>query len=257
MIINSRDAIDGKGNIELNLDSATIVPQECTSCHKMFSGKYVSLSVSDTGCGISSNIVSRIFDPFFTTKLPGQGSGMGLAIIHGFVHSSGGHIHIDTNNTGTVFTLLFPHCEQVASNSVRNKPTSNIASDRKSHSTRHILVVDDEIPVVKILTEILELEDYKVTSTSSSNKALQLVKDGKHDYDLLITDHTMPELTGVELIEEVRKLKPDIPTILCSGYTKESHDAHFDNQEISRIMTKPVDQLDLVNLVAELVDKGT
>lgn len=255
LIVNARQALNGKGNIFIQGSKVTLPPTECVSCHKVFSGDYLVISVKDTAGGIDPEIISNIFEPFFTTKPVGEGTGMGLSMVHGFLHSSGGHVHLEIEpGKTTTISLYFPIC---------NGPTeeltdqqTDIASkikDNKAKSYR-ILIVDDEETVCKYLNDFLTMHDYIVDYTTSSEEALDKIKENVSKYDLLITDQSMPKLTGDELIEEVRKIKPTLPVILCTGYYDDVTDNSFDDNGTTFFTSKPINQGVLVDTVNHFIE---
>jgi PAS domain S-box-containing protein len=254
LIINARDALEGKGRIRLDTMRVAISPVECVSCHKVFAGQYVAITVEDNGSGIDKQALPRIFEPFFTTKNVGQGSGMGLALVHGFVHASGGHINVQPNDVkGTRITLYFPVCEpEVEYPDIDfhagkgNLPARNITK-------KTILVVDDEESIVKLISEILEIHEYKAVSTTSSQEALKLLSTPSNHFDLLITDQAMPELSGIELIQEIRKKGRDLPVILCTGYSDVVNEFNYQEIGASRYLAKPIWHDELLKAVDELV----
>lgn len=255
LIINARDALDDKGEIEIKLYPTTVKSTECISCHQLFSGKYIAISIKDTGCGINPEIATRIFEPFFTTKTVGQGSGMGLAMVHGFMHTSGGHIQIETRrNHGTKVTLYFPSHRPTKNSSSDELKKSNPPNETTNSTGKKILVVDDEEPVTKLICEFLQLNNYEVDCTTSSLEALNYLKSSTKEFDLLITDQTMPELTGLDLIREVRKYDQDIPIIICSGYSNVVNESNAVEKGASCYLSKPIDETVLIHTVNYLLN---
>ena len=254
LVINARDALQGKGDIEVKLSAQSIHRMECTSCHKMFGGQFVTISVNDNGQGIANEFLPRMFEPFFTTKEVGQGSGMGLAMVHGFVHASNGHILVDSKlQQGTSIQMFFP---LIKPDEISQDHATIVDFEEKQTNTgeHKILVVDDEPTVVNLLSEILGLYHYRVYATTSSQQALTWIQQAPQSYDLLITDQSMPELTGTELAQNVRKVSAELPIILCSGYSDQVNDSNFHEFSVSRYLNKPVDQEQLVQTIKELLD---
>ena len=176
-------------------------------------GNYVEITVADTGTGIHPEILKNIFEPYFTTKAPGEGTGMGLAMVHGIVDSYGGKIMVDSIfGKGTTFTIYLP---------IEMKRGDHRLYETKEYpsGTERILFVDDEAPIAKVGGQILERLGYSVTTRTSSIEALELFKAKPDDFDLVITDMTMPNLTGDKLAIELVKIRPDIPVVLCTGYS--------------------------------------
>jgi PAS domain S-box-containing protein len=256
LVINARDALGGKGNINVKVSQHKLPPLECTSCHKMFSGDFVSISISDNGNGIEKAVLARVFEPFFTTKEVGQGSGMGLAMVHGFVHASNGHLLVDSRvQQGTLIQMFFPVCE------LKNRydTQDTIANGNDKITTPHqakILVVDDEPTVIRLLSEVLHIYGYQVDSTTSSRNALKLLQLAPDGYDALITDQTMPELTGTELIKNVRQVNEQLPVILCSGYNDLVNDVNFADFGVTCYLEKPIDHEVLIQNLEALLNNG-
>lgn len=195
--------------IELD-DAFTAAPSfECEP------GPYVYLTISDTGSGIPPHVIERIFDPFFTTKEVGEGTGMGLAIVHGIVTGYGGAITAEsTLGEGSRFTIYLPRVAQTAVEKAPSRPLADIPRGQG-----HILFVDDEAVLVRLGQAMLEHLGYEVTAYTSSLEALRAFRAGPEQFDVVITDQTMPILTGATLVEELRRIRPDIPIILCTGFS--------------------------------------
>jgi len=175
-------------------------------------GKYVELTVTDTGTGIGADIIDKIFEPYFTTKGTGKGSGMGLAIIHGIITSYGGAITVKSAiGQGTTFTVYLPVVEEVIRESGELKEIPG--------GKGRILFVDDEELLMKMGREMLEMLGYTVTSRDSSKEALETFMAAPNLFDLVITDQTMPEMTGIDLARRMLQIRPDVPIILCTGYS--------------------------------------
>ena len=196
------------------------------------SGPYLIIEVKDTGHGIPKSVIDRIFDPFFTTKRPGEGTGMGLAVVHGIVRSLNGAITVSsTPGIGSVFTVYLPVAISVEQQTVE-KEGADPPGGRE-----HILFVDDEAPIVEMNGMLLKRLGYKITAVTSSVEALALFSRTPRAFDLVITDVTMPELTGTELSKKLRSIRSDIPIILVTGFsetvnaerrTKDGHPTNVD-----------------------------
>ncbi len=218
LVINARDATNNKGEVVIRLLPPVTEPlaAECASCGGNFSGRYAELQVIDQGHGLSKDTLKHIFEPFFTTKAVDKGTGMGLAVIHGVVHKAGGHILVDSRpGEGSAFRILLPLAtdqdEQTA------QPGGEYPHEETLHQKR-ALIVDDEAGILGFLQEWLESQNMQVTAFQDSSNALEHFSQHADAYDLLISDQTMPLLTGMELCKAVRKLRPDLPIIVMSGY---------------------------------------
>ncbi|MBU4261491.1 MAG: response regulator [Proteobacteria bacterium] len=178
-------------------------------------GPYIRLEVTDTGSGMGKETLSKIFEPYFTTKEIGEGTGLGLAVVHGIVQGHGGHIAVASEpGKGTTFQVFLPRMDK----DVADSPT--FPADSPAQGGReHILIVDDEANIVKIAKEIFEDSGYQVTPHRTGTEALEDFQQQPEKYDLLITDMAMPGMTGVDLARQVLAIKPSMPVILCSGHS--------------------------------------
>jgi PAS domain S-box-containing protein len=175
---------------------------------------YMELRVSDTGPGISAETIGKIFEPYFTTKAPGEGTGMGLAMVHGIVANYGGKITVNSRlDQGTIFTIYLPVTEKSGAQTLYD-------SEVLPPGTERILFVDDEISITKMGCRILGQLGYSVTPKTNSMDALELFRSKPEDFDLVISDMTMPHMTGERLSTELMNIRADIPVILCTGYSK-------------------------------------
>ncbi len=176
--------------------------------------EWLELNVTDTGCGIEKQMLDRIFEPYFTTREKTSGTGMGLAVVHGIVNHQGGHIEVESElGKGSSFRVFFPIVKDV------NMSETAVFSGELQHGDGTILLVDDEEQVVQVTGEILENFGYTVVGKTSAAAAIELFAAAPDSFDLLLTDLTMPELTGLELSEKVKTIRPDIPVILFTGYS--------------------------------------
>jgi len=216
LISNAAYAMREKGGtLEVSLTDVDIYPDDAAPPHPdLKPGPYLKLTVSDTGHGIEHAIMERIFDPFFTTKKPGEGTGMGLAVVHGIVKSYGGAILVDSEpGKGAAFDVFFPRIEGnllPEVDSAAPMPTGN----------EHILFVDDEEALADMVQQMLERLGYSVVAKTSSLEALEVFKVHPDQFDLVITDQTMPHMAGVDLSKELMRIRPQIPIILCTGFSE-------------------------------------
>ena len=269
MCINARDAVDDIGQIDIwgcrtsiiecdqyDLQTETdnvIQCRTCDACHnEIDEGDYVELSVRDSGTGIEDDILKRIFEPFFTTKEVGKGTGMGLSMVHGIIHQHGGHILVDSKpGIGTTFRLLFPVEKCASSHRPDNQTEVNIVP-KKIDDTR-LLIVDDEESVARFIGDLFESNGWKVTVMTNSQAALDLFSQAPTSFDLIITDQTMPELTGVELAKRVLEQRPALPIILCTGYSEHVDKTKAKALGIRGYLTKPMQTNALLNLAQSLI----
>jgi len=195
-------------------------------------GRHQLLEISDTGHGIPDTIKDSIFDPFFTTKEPGKGTGMGLSVVHGIVKSHGGKIEFDsTPATGTEFRIYFPVHKEGAEQ-----------TDAAPSVTRpeNILFVDDEQSLVTIGTKLLQSLGFSVVGKTDGIDALEAFQSDPDQFDLIITDNMMPKLTGLELAREVKRKRPDLPIIVCTGFSHTMSDSTIEEHGIDALVTKPL-----------------
>ncbi|MDO8773214.1 MAG: MASE3 domain-containing protein [Burkholderiaceae bacterium] len=249
LIINARDAIDGHGMIEIRLHRVEIKGRICASCQQRLSGAYLALEVSDNGSGISLEHMSHLFEPFFTTKDVGKGTGLGLAMVQGILRRSSGHVVVESQlGRGSRFQLLFP---------IELPPEISPSwqqSELKTHPSgmgQRIWVVDDEPAVARYWGELLEETGYSVRLFNNPSQVLAAFEIKKNDVDLLITDQTMPGLSGVALALRLHSLRPDLPIILCTGYSDGVDRAEVLRHGIRRYFTKPVPAHELLKALAD------
>ncbi len=212
---------------------------------------YVCLTVSDSGRGIPAAIIDRIFDPFFTTKELTEGTGMGLAVVHGIVTSHKGLITVASRpEAGTTFTILLPQI--VAPMQNRRPSVGDLPTGRE-----HILFVDDEAALVDMSTQLLERLGYRVTARTSSREALAKFRAAPQDVDLVITDMTMPQLTGKELAAEMLQIRPDWPIILCSGFSEIITEEAAQQAGIKAFTLKPIIMKELAETIRRVLDQDS
>ncbi|MFZ2632045.1 MAG: PAS domain S-box protein [Desulfosalsimonadaceae bacterium] len=248
---NAAHAMKEKGGIlEVSLKE-TILDENSVQPYAGFSpGRYMNLSVSDAGDGIDPKKIGRIFDPYFTTKKIGEGSGMGLAVVHGIVKNHGGAITVQSEiGKGTVFRILFPKIE------AEMVPEKKI-TEKLPRGKERILYVDDEPSLVEIGKQMLEHLGYRVESKTSPVAALELFQADPHGFDLVITDMTMPQMTGNVLAQELIRVRPDIPVILNTGYSDQMDEARAFNAGISAYVMKPLTAMQLAKAVRSVLDKS-
>ncbi len=209
--------------------------------------KYAKLSISDTGKGMTESTIERIFEPFFTTKSVDKGSGLGLSVVHGIVTSFGGEIAIDsTPETGTTFNVYLP----IAGKQVDTVPVKE--SCIKGYGS--ILFVDDELAVLRVMTIMITRLGFKIQAVSSPLQALELFQKNPAQFDLLITDLTMPEMTGIELAEELHKIKPHLPVLMMTGYEKDIEHISYPNvYGICQFLKKPVTMTQMATAINEII----
>jgi CheY-like chemotaxis protein len=218
----------------------------------MIPGRYVRLSVSDMGCGMKPEIKDRIFDPFFTTKRPGEGTGLGLSVVHGIVIHHDGMITVESEEgKGSTFDIYLPiipddKSSNLIPSTLVQPPTGN----------EDILFVDDEEVVVDANRRTLQRLGYNVTVFTNSKKALSAFKKNPQKFDLVITDMTMPGMTGAELARELIRIRPDIPIILCTGYSQLITPEKSNAIGIQEFVMKPFSRDEIADVIRKVLDKN-
>jgi PAS domain S-box-containing protein len=212
-------------------------------------GSYVHLSVSDTGRGMTPEVLGRIFEPFFTTKAPGRGTGLGLTLVQKIVTRSGGHIKVKSQqDRGTTFHLYLPKSSEL--------PATTSPDKNKILPGNHeqILVVDDEIPVLDMMQQRLRKMGYRVTTRADSREAMKTFCADPGHFDLVITDHTMPDLQGAELAEEMSTVRPDLPVILMTGLNEPPDLSSSRYAPLRYVFQKPINFVELSHCLRRFLD---
>ncbi|OPY77935.1 MAG: Blue-light-activated protein [Syntrophorhabdus sp. PtaU1.Bin153] len=206
-------------------------------------GRYMKLTVQDTGVGIQPDIADKIFDPFFTTKQREEGTGLGLSVVHGIVHQCEGRITVDSEpGTGTTFNIYFPR--------IQEEPEERLPAEETIPGGRErILFIDDEEMLVEMGQGLLEKVGYEVVTTTSSIEALSLIRNDPSKFDIVITDQIMPDMTGITLAQEILGLRPDIPIILCTGHSESVSSERAKNIGIREFLMKPLTKRELVGAI--------
>jgi len=214
LVVNARDAMPQGGVIAIETSSIDLTDGYVDSHLSARPGRYVLLSVSDTGCGMDEKTVSQIFEPFFTTKGPGQGTGLGLSTVYGIVRQSEGYIWVYSEvGRGTTFKLYFPEHQNGAQKAADATPMVDLVV-----ATETVLVVEDDEALRKLTTALLGSSGYKVLEAANGAAAIQLVQSSDEHIDLLLTDMLMPVMSGIELSAQLRKIRPHLKVLLMSGY---------------------------------------
>lgn len=253
LCINARDAMGEMGELDIRVKAARLEGEHCASCMAPIIGDFVEISVEDNGQGIEGEHLSYIFDPFFSTKDVGKGSGLGLSVVHGIMHERRGHIILESDiGQGSRFRLLFPVAEGRASVPLQQDP--KVTSIRQGIG-EHILLVDDEQSVANFMRVLLERRGYKVTVCTNSRDALILFQENPADFDIVITDQTMPHMTGVELADEMMAVRPDAPVIICSGYSEFVNEESAIEMGFRGFLEKPINSDKLFAMLDGIIDR--
>lgn len=258
LCINARDAMEGIGRLTLRLHKISVTETVCSSCHETFSGSYIELAVEDTGHGLLPGQMQHLFEPFYTTKAIGKGTGLGLSVAHGLIHDLTGHIVVNSvQGEGSTFRLLLPVADKVTTQyTLENEVIENFLLAQEEDAP-HVLVVDDEVSVAGYIHELFKSKGYRVTTIIDSEDALAKFTIAPHEFDLLVTDYTMPGMTGMELAKAILLVRPGFPIILCTGYSEKISEACAIENGLSGYLRKPIDTQSLFKQVQCLLKKKT
>jgi len=236
------------GEIEIKLNDVEIEENQETINLKR--GKYQLLTVKDNGCGMSKEVLNKIFEPYFTTKKVGEGTGMGLAVVHGIIKNHGGSIFVESEEgVGTKFKIYLPVTNEGFVSDNEDKYGLICGKGEK------ILYIDDEIELIELGKKILSKLEYNVFAYSNSLEALEAFKKSPYSFDLIITDMTMPKLTGLELAEKIRNINKDIPIILNTGYIDSINKHNLKDYGINAVITKPLNTRNIGEIIQNVLNK--
>jgi PAS domain S-box-containing protein len=248
LAVNARHAMPGGGTLSITTGN---VRADDLNWPDVGAGRYVELRVADTGAGMPPGVLDRVFEPFFTTKPKGEGSGLGLATVHGIITQAGGHARFQsTVGEGTTFTALLPATDQAP-----DKPEETPAATAPNRGEEHILVVEDEEALREVTRRILERNGFHVVVAASGPEALDLVEHSDHHFDLLLSDIVMPHMLGSELAGSIRELRPDIGVLFMSGYAQPVLASHGTLDPGVILVEKPFSEADLLQRVREALDR--
>ena len=253
LFTNAYYAMKNKGGeIEVNL-SEIIIDNDKKIDDVPF-GQYLRLTVKDTGHGMTDEIKEKIFEPYFTSKGPGEGTGMGLSFVHGIITDYDGHIEVESQpDKGSTFTIYIPLVEYGVIKGEING-TNNGSITRMQSNVEHILLIDDEEQVLETIAAMLEKFGYNVTAYTISRNALSAFRHNPDKYDLVITDQTMPNMTGEALCRELLKIRPDIPVILCTGFSETFTRNKAVKTGIREYLKKPVQMNEMAATIRRVLD---
>ncbi len=246
---NAAHAMEAEGGqLRISLSQAKFSEQDIRLHPGLNPGEYLKLAVQDTGTGIPSEIKAKIFDPYFTTKEKGKGTGLGLAVVHGIVKGYGGAIFVYSDSPGgTAFNIYLP--------TVKGETALQTLHPRTlPGGTEHILIVDDEPLLIDVLQQMLENLGYRVSATNDGNAALDMYRSNPNSFDLVLTDMTMPKMTGDELASALLKINADLSIILCTGYSAKISAEAALKMGIKAFIHKPIVEADLANIVRNVLD---
>ena len=250
LLVNARDAMmDHGGALYVGLDNIVIDCNAIDSKIKLSVGEYVRLTVKDTGSGMTKEIKDRIFDPFFTTKQAGRGMGMGLPMIHVILDNHNAAIEVDSEvGKGSTFYVYFNVFEE------KSEQTEITEKCDEVQGSERILFVDDDESILEMSKQLLELMGYAVSTATSGPEAMKIMGDTEKKFDLVITDMTMPIMNGIQLAQQIKLNNPDLPVILCSGYTDVVEESKASEMGINAYITKPIGKNQLAETIRRLLD---
>jgi len=249
IITNAYHAMEtGDGKISVLLRETELALSDVPSKH-IQPGKYALLSFSDTGSGIPPELMDKVFDPYFTTKEKGKGTGLGLSVVYGIVREHKGDITVYSEiGKGTTFNIYLPLIRRTdisdLKNSIEKIPTGN----------ERILLVDDEEPIAKLETQMLERIGYSVTWQTNPLDALISFKESPNAFDLILSDMNMPHMTGLQLAKEIKSIRNDIPIIISTGFSDRLEDQNIGGLGIDAVLMKPVIKSDMAETIRKVLD---
>jgi PAS domain S-box-containing protein len=250
LCINASQAMEQTGGgIKVIVEKVILDDNSAKNYPGFKSGDHIKIMINDTGPGIDPKIIDQIFDPYFTTKEVGKGSGMGLAVVHGIVKSHNGAIAVDSiQGKGTKFIILFPLTTE--------KPMLETKAEQKiSRGNETILFVDDEISITKMVKRMFERLGYKVETTTSPEEAFERFRSNPDHFDLVISDMTMPQMTGVELSEKLMDIRKNIPIIVCTGNSTLVNEEKAKELGLAAYVMKPIDMQETAQTIRKVLDR--
>lgn len=249
---NAFHAMEQGGILGVRLYAAEIAEGELVLDENVPSGAYAVLEISDTGCGMSQDVAERIFEPFFTTKEAGKGTGLGLSVVQGIVKDHDGWISVYSEpGRGSTFKVFLP-----VSRSPESRESRELSGEVSRGNNEMILYVDDEERIRQMARDFLSSHGYRIETFDNGMDALTALQQEPHGYDLLITDMTMPKLSGRELIERVKEVRPDLPIILCTGFSTMNTTADMQELDVHCFVQKPVSIRTMLQKIHQVLDSA-
>ncbi len=241
---NAVQAIEGEGRVSVSTDIVVLKTPRLVTTATLPRGEYVRLCIADTGCGIEPKVIDRIFDPFFTTKSVGVGTGLGLSLVHGIVTDLGGGVDVENRpGLGAAFTVYVPRQGDV-------EAPAAIEESPGAGGGETIMLVDDETGLVRLGEEMMAELGYEPVGFTSSTAALESFRGAPDRFDAVLSDEAMPGLTGSELAEEIRRIRPDIPIVLMSGFTSTALATRARDVGVIEVLAKPLVARDIARCLA-------
>jgi PAS domain S-box-containing protein len=251
LCINAADAMPDGGVLEISLEEVQVETESRPEQTQLSPGCYLKFTVRDNGTGMPAEIQERIFEPYFTTKQVGKGTGMGLAVVHGVIKDHGGSIAVSSEpGKGTLFEIYLPVVEAKLDTEIVSPPVVAVGSES-------ILFVDDESMITNLQRSQLGKWGYRVTATENSMTALGIFRSSPRDFDLVITDQSMPGLTGVKLAQAIHEINPNTPIILCTGFDEGVSRENAGTIGIRAILVKPVTGAEFSRTIRMVLDEAS
>jgi CheY-like chemotaxis protein len=249
---NAVHAMDEQGTIEVSIQQVYLESDDIPVEYGCEAGYFVRLSIQDTGCGIDEDHLEKIFEPYFSTKDETKGTGMGLATVQSIIVQHGGIIKVHSQlNVGTRFDIYLPLLSKI-----RNPIAEKTPGSQLKQGSGNILFIDDEPMLAELGKELLSHSGYNVSTYTDSSKALAKFKESPFAYDLVITDQTMPNLSGKELIMHIRTVRPEIPAILCTGHSNKIDREQAEKLAINAFVQKPFDYSELITTIQNVLQSA-
>lgn len=255
LLINAREAIEGDGRIDVDVGKVDFDRRlRCAACHAEFDGRWLEISIADDGRGIPEDLKEQLFDRLVTSRVAGRGSGFGLAMVHSVMHQHGGHVTVESiPGRGSCFKLYFPLVEQ--GETTVDIDESTVAADESAAEGSHVVVVDDEVSVANFMSELLDHAGYRTSVFNDPGAALDYLRS-TDDVDLVITDQTMPNMSGSELAAAIEAIPSSVPVILCTGYGNvRPEDGSQGSRNIEACLAKPFRLRELLDTLQQVLNR--
>ncbi len=239
------------GVLSVALEEVELTGENAIPGSRITPGRYLRLQIGDTGHGMEKQNLEKIFDPYFTTKEMGEGTGLGLAVVHGIVKDCKGYIQVDSQpGEGTVFHVYLPVVDAKAAASRPGREKEPLIGGKE-----RIMVVDDEGQILQMLKKILTAQGYEVAAFGNGVQALTDFKERSKQYDLVVTDMTMPYMNGAEFSREILAMRPDIPIVLCTGHSELVNRKKALDMGIREYVEKPLEIEKLLKIIRKVLDR--
>lgn len=251
LVVNAKDAMPLGGKLTIKTQNTILKENDCKGNTKIHPGKYVSISVKDTGTGIKPEVLEHIFEPFFTTKETGKGTGLGLSVVYGIVQEHNGWIDVKSElGKGSTFLIYFP----TISTQIHDETGEVFSVENLKGKGERILLVEDDERVYKFLKMILEENNYVVFEACNGEDALEIFKKEDGQFDMVLSDVVLPDINGIALVNKLTEMKPDLRILLNSGYTGNKSGSSIIKEKGFRFLQKPYNINDLLKTINEVLE---